>query len=193
MKRNKTQASDQYVVISTPGTLCEGYSMPYIKQFNDYGVAFEDARKALISLCSHGYTISSKEDDVKHDSAGRRVQWHLTCGDDEGWYVQIIKIEPYEIDFDKYSMPKYLAYDQIYNSHDWLYDYVECRCHVASIAMNSRGFDQDFMKFKELTAELYEHVFIELDDMDEGQQSYVTLDDDDVCIHYFKIKYDEQT
>ena len=35
MKRNKTQASDQYVLISTPGTLCEGYSMPYIKQFKE--------------------------------------------------------------------------------------------------------------------------------------------------------------
>ena len=63
---------------------------------------------------------------------------------------------------------------------------------VSTIALESRGFDKDFMRFKELTHELYEHVFLELDDMDDGKQTYVTLDDDDVCIHYYKIQYHEK-
>ena len=47
---------------------------------------------------------------------------------EEGHYVQIVKIEPYEVDIDKYKMPTYFVYDQITNTHEWLFDYVECRC-----------------------------------------------------------------
>lgn len=188
---NKTKASDKFIVICTPGTLCQGYSSPMIKTFDDYGHAYEQAQKSLLSLCAQGYMISANEEDIKHDGKDRRTQWFLTLGEDEGYFVQILRIEPIPCEDGAFRLPKYLAYDQIYNSHDWLFDYVSCRCHVSTIALNSRGFDNDFMRFKELTAELYEHVFIELDDMDDGKQRYVTLDDDDVCIHYYKIQYNE--
>lgn len=188
---NKTKASDKYIVISTRSNLCEGYSDPIITTHDDYGHAYDFVQRVLIQLCCDDWMINTKKEEVKHDDKGRRIQWNLTY-QEEGHYVQIVKIEPYEVDIDKYEMPTYFVYDQITNTHEWLFDYVECRCQVSTIALESRGFDKDFMRFKELTHELYEHVFLELDDMDDGKQTYVTLDDDDVCIHYYKIQYHEK-
>lgn len=190
---NKTKASDQYVVISTPAGLSKNYSDPKIKTFVDYGHAFGFVQSELIALCSQGLYIANEPRNL--DDASRRTYWYLDdrqteMGDDH--IVRIIKIQPYEIEVDKYKLPKYMLYDQIHDTVEWLFDYVECRCHVSTIALESRGFDRDFMKFNERTHELYEHVFIELDDMDDGKQIYVTLDDDDVCMHYYKIQYHEE-
>lgn len=178
---------DQFVVVGTTATLCEGYSDPTFATFDDYGFAYEYLSKKMLPFLNDGYSINNN--DIKYDGKNRRTLWNLSNKDDDGYLFIIYQVEPIMKDDGSYVMPKYLAYDQIYSGVEWLWDYVELRCHVSNIALHSRGFDQDFMRFNELTHELYEHVFYELDDMDENILKYVTLDDDDVCIHYHKIQY----
>lgn len=185
---NKTKASDRYVAVSTPSGLCSGYSEPTFKVFDDRGEIELWVNNHLTHLCMMGYTIDLDEQTKKFDDKGRRTRWQLTHGEDDH-VVSIHRVDPIEVELDHYQYPNYLVYDQIYESVEFLRDYVEIMCYVVNVALHSRGFSQDFMTFNKLTHELYEHVFFDLDDMHDGKQEYVTIDEDDTCLHLYKIQY----
>ena len=186
MKRNKTKVSDHYVMVSSRSTFCEGYSEPTFSTWFDYGLAHQAVKAELLKLCAMGWTISKTE--VEHDENGRRKQWHLVSGDD-GHDVHIVRVSPEMIEPDVYAKAEYLVYDQQFNTWDLVFGHMETRLHMANQAMHSKGYDQEFMKFNQETNEIYKEALDSLVDLDEGLIPYITIDEDDNCLHYYKMKF----
>jgi hypothetical protein len=93
------------------------------------------------------------------------------------------------IEPDVYAKAEYLVYDQQFNTWDLVFGHMETRLHMANQAMHSKGYDQEFMKFNQETNEIYKEALDSLVDLDEGLIPYITIDEDDNCLHYYKMKF----